>query len=47
MVTRHRRVVHQWTRVTEMLCPNRGSSLTSTSQWEGLAAILGKKRDRG
>jgi hypothetical protein len=32
MVTRHRRVVHQWTRVTEMLCPNRGSSLTSTSR---------------
>ena len=32
MVTRHRRVVQRRTRVTGMLCPNRGSSFTSTSR---------------
>ena len=47
MVTRHRRVVHQWTRVTEMLCPNQRLFIDFHITSEGLAAILGKKRDRG
>jgi hypothetical protein len=39
----HRRVAHQWTRVTRMPCPDRGSSLTSNGERFGasIARLVG------